>query len=312
MPSSVKILKIVGAGRSGSTIISNIIGQIPGAFAVGELQYLWMPGYLEQILCACGQTVTQCAVWSAIFKQAFGDVAGVDRERLHALYLQNTRGLSGMSAILRSTARKPQPLLDYLAYLERFYAAIAAVTGCHLIIDEAKHPTYSVMLDMIPGLQCYTLHLVRDARAVVYSMQRKIITRTTQGQVSFMINSASRTSRDWIVSNVLAEWLGRMERAPRLFMRYEDFARHPEALTRQLLGFIEEPADLCPVHGHAVDISDSHIFASNPVRFARGNVEIRLDDDWQRELKARDKALTTALTLPLLWRYHYPVRAQHK
>jgi hypothetical protein len=46
----------------------------------------------------------------------------------------------------------------------------------------------------------------------------------------------------------------------------------------------------------------------NPSRFVTGPVEIRSDDEWESNLKRRDSAVVTALTLPLLRFYGYPLR----
>ena len=36
------VLCITGWCRNGSTIIGNILGEVPGCFHVGELHFLWM------------------------------------------------------------------------------------------------------------------------------------------------------------------------------------------------------------------------------------------------------------------------------
>ena len=40
----VTVLFIAGMGRSGSTILSRLLGQAPGVCYVGELCYLWDQG----------------------------------------------------------------------------------------------------------------------------------------------------------------------------------------------------------------------------------------------------------------------------
>ena len=51
-----------------------------------------------------------------------------------------------------------------------------------------------------------------------------------------------------------------------------------------------------------------HVGPGNPNRFDTGTVELRQDRAWQKQMKPRDRALVTALTLPLLMRYHYAIR----
>ncbi len=47
---------LIGAtGRSGSTLVSRVLGSVPGAFSVGELCWLWTYGVLRNRACGCGQ-----------------------------------------------------------------------------------------------------------------------------------------------------------------------------------------------------------------------------------------------------------------
>jgi hypothetical protein len=48
--SPVRVLYFAGSGRSGTTVINNILGQLGGAFAAGELRYLWRRGVVEDRL----------------------------------------------------------------------------------------------------------------------------------------------------------------------------------------------------------------------------------------------------------------------
>ena len=41
------------------------------------------------------------------------------------------------------------------------------------------------------------------------------------------------------------------------------------------------------------------------MRFTRGAVRLRNDDQWRREMPRRDVSVVTALTAPLLKRYGY-------
>jgi len=62
----IKVLYITGWGRSGSTILDNIMGQIDGFFSVGELRYIWDRNLIENRLCGCGVPLEECPIWSQI------------------------------------------------------------------------------------------------------------------------------------------------------------------------------------------------------------------------------------------------------
>ena len=66
------VLYIGGLGRSGSTLVERLAGQLPGACAVGELVHLWERGITEDERCGCGAPFHQCPFWQQAGKTAFG------------------------------------------------------------------------------------------------------------------------------------------------------------------------------------------------------------------------------------------------
>src|SRR5580704_12095604 len=67
---STVVLYIAGTGRSGSTLLANILGEVDGVFAAGEVRYLWQRGLTERRLCGCGVPVRECPVWSRVLAEA--------------------------------------------------------------------------------------------------------------------------------------------------------------------------------------------------------------------------------------------------
>ncbi len=71
----MKVIYITGWLRSGSTILGNVLNELPGVLHAGELHYLWKNGMLDSgtnSLCGCGEQIRQCALWSSVIA-AFGD-----------------------------------------------------------------------------------------------------------------------------------------------------------------------------------------------------------------------------------------------
>jgi hypothetical protein len=56
------------------------------------------------------------------------------------------------------------------------------------------------------------------------------------------------------------------------------------------------------------ELSTAHTVSGNPSRFTTGPVQIAADDRWRSASRGRDLAIVTAITLPLLRRFHYPLR----
>jgi hypothetical protein len=70
----LKVLFLGGHGRSGSTILDRLLGQLPGFFSIGELRNVWQRSLLEDQLCGCGEPFSRCGFWRAVVDRALGDV----------------------------------------------------------------------------------------------------------------------------------------------------------------------------------------------------------------------------------------------
>ena len=77
----MKILFISGWGRSGSTLLDRLLGQIEGFHSAGEIRYLWDRGLLDDRPCGCGQPVRRCEVWS----QALTSYLTMDRPEIERI-----------------------------------------------------------------------------------------------------------------------------------------------------------------------------------------------------------------------------------
>jgi hypothetical protein len=57
---SIKVLYIAGPTRSGSTLLSKILGEVDGFFNAGEIIDIWDRGLASDGLCSCGKAMSQC------------------------------------------------------------------------------------------------------------------------------------------------------------------------------------------------------------------------------------------------------------
>ena len=303
----IKVLYIAGFGRSGSTILDNLLGQVDGFFSAGELCYMWDQDLAENGLCGCGHPLKECEVWGKVL--ADDGVAGIDAREMARLERGGVRTRHLPLALLpRGRKVLASRLAGYAANLGEVYRAIQRTTGARVIVDSSKNPLYGRVLGTIPSIDLYVVHLVRDPRAAAYSWSRKKL-QPDRGELGYMDQHApAKSSLLWTLWNAASGAFWRRVPGRYLALRYEDFVADPsEALTRALKLVGEGGADLPFVSGSAVELGVSHTVAGNPNRFTTGKIELRLDDEWKGRMRLRDRALVTLLTLPLLKRYGYPV-----
>ncbi len=306
--SDVEVLYIIGTGRSGSTLLANILGSTEGLFSAGELRFVWDRGFLEDRRCGCSERFHECALWRAVVDRSFGATMP-DAERMVREVGQVTRIrqlpllLSGRmdEATLRGAAGY------YLDSVERLYHGLAAETG-KMIVDSSKLPTYCHLLHQIPSLRLRVVHLVRDPRATAHSWQRLRATGAVDGDDEEMDRfNVVKSSALWDIWNSTARHLfGR--RGDYLRVRYEDLVARPRQTIDQVRAFAGLPPDDEPfVDDRTVRLAPNHAVAGNPNRRRAGDIRLVEDDEWRTSLSRVDRAAVTALTAPALARFGYPI-----
>ena len=306
------VLYIGGHGRSGSTILAQTLGQIPGFVYVGELWRVWYRGVRGNERCGCGQLFYSCEFWRAVGEEAFGGWENVDVDMMVEFrpYIDRRRYTPHYALAAKTNVRssKVNTLLEICGpILERLYRAIQRVSGAGVIVDSSKRFSYGVLLSLLPFADLRVVHLVRDSRAVAYSWGRTKESPAVVGGRLMPRMSPAQVSRAWSIHNYPYTFLWGLAYLSRL--RYEDFVSNPivylaETLVR--VGFDDEAERLHDViRGRQISLSTDHTVSGNPGRFRTGNIELRLDKEWKGKMRGADKNIVTALTAPLLLKYGY-------
>lgn len=300
LPATV-VAYVLGKGRSGSTLLDAILGQLPGVFSAGELRTLWSWGYQHAADCSCGRPVRECPVWSAVVAETLGTATPTDAQ-IGALVDQQARALRWRQVPGALAGATTPALTAYAETQARLYRAIVAVTGAEVIVDSSKWPAHPGVLGRIDGVEPRILHLVRDPRAVAFSYRRHKPTGGRQPAMPRFGVAYSATS--WLARNAAVEVARRGAPSQRLL--YEEFAARPrEALAAAATLLDRDPSDLPFVGARTVRLGATHLVGGNPGRFGGGEVTIQPDAEWSERLSARDAAVVTAVTAPLLGRYGY-------
>jgi hypothetical protein len=305
----VKVLYVVGLGRSGSTILSNSLGQIGGYFSAGELNFIWRHNVLENRLCGCGRPFRECPVWTRVMDEAFGGTDGVDPREMMRLQASGTRTRHiPLMLAPRGERILKERLEKLLINYRRLYEAIGSVTGSRVIVDSSKEPAHGYAMSLVPDLDLYVLHLIRDPRAAAYSWLKKKPQPDSE-EIEHMVRfSPALSSALWDAWNASAEALWRRTPEKYLRLRYEDFVTDPRASLERILDLLDERGVEPPLASdREIKLGVSHTVSGNPNRFETGAVQLRPDREWISKMNPRDRILVTALTLPLLRRYGYEV-----
>jgi hypothetical protein len=309
-----KVLYVVGLGRSGSTILSNSLGQIEDFFSTGELNFIWKHDFVENRLCGCGEPLQECPVWTEVMDRAFGGMDGVDPREMMRLQSSGTRTRHIPLMLTDRGRRTLRERLEKLLFnYGMLYEAIKAVTGSRVIVDSSKEPAHGYAMSMVSDIDFRVLHLIRDPRAAAYSwLKRK--PQPDSDEREFMVRfSPTKSAALWDSWNASAEALRRRAPDRYLRLRYEDFVADPRESFERILELLDEQDAEPPLASdREVKLGVTHTVSGNPNRFETGAIELRHDREWIHKMNPRDKTLVTVLTSPLLYRYGYEIGIRHQ
>ena len=188
------------------------------------------------------------------------------------------------------------------------YRAISEESGAQTIVDSSKSPARTYLITQIPDLDVYVVHLVRDARAVAFSWQRKKADPSLPNTYMDTYSPVNSTLR-WILSQQVERLCNIPGRY--LMIRYEDLVAAPDRELQRIFTMIGEPAQRRPeIMDHTICLSRVHSINGNPSRFSQENVTLRPDDEWRLRMAGFDRTVVSALAAPFLRRYGYELNGR--
>lgn len=296
MSETVRVIYIIGAGRSGSTLLDTVLANHPDVVGVGELVNLHSAGWTSNEVCACGKLGTECSFWTRVREAWQRRVPEATVEGYIALQkrIEFYSGL-GLMQIARMLRQRFSPTAEFQAYLrqtEALYLAIAEVSGKSVVVDSSKHPLRGALLAHLKAIDLRLVHLVRDARAVTWSRKKALDADKKSGvQLAIRPRPAWYSVAYWAFVNVLSLIICLVRRKQSVRMRYEDFVAEPQAQLERIgrvCGLDYSATAQALLAGESLKVE--HPIAGNRMRM-KGSVTLKPDWEWRERLPARDRAV---------------------
>lgn len=297
----LKVVFISGFWRSGTTLLARAIGELPGVFDAGELRLIWQYSFVGNGLCGCGQPFRRCAVWQEIVRHAFTGKDLIDAQFM--LGKEPSARYTPLMLLPGASRLISRRFASYLEVLDHLYSAVARVSGSRIVVDSSKIPQYGFLLNLVPSIELYVVHVVRDPRGVQHSVLRRKRLKDPLGRHP----TVATLSRRWDTFNLTQELFSTVSKTRHMRVRYEDFVSRPLETMQQLTNFIEEPNLRLPSFMNGcIALGLNHAISGNEGRFQTGQIPLRLDTRWAAEMSARERRIATRLTAPLRRHYGYP------
>jgi hypothetical protein len=161
---------------------------------------------------------------------------------------------------------------------------------------------------MVPGIDLYAVHLVRNGRGVITSL-RKTLKKDVQAGIMWDHEGRPmwKTAVRWTVLNLASEWVcARLGPGRAMRLRYEDFVADPEAALGRIGSLIGlDLAGVAEAASSGEPMRAGHNIGGNRTKKS-GYVTLRPDArEWRKALSPAEQRLAWALMGWLMRRYGY-------
>ncbi|HEU4641452.1 MAG TPA: sulfotransferase [Gemmatimonadaceae bacterium] len=300
-----KILYIAGYGRSGSTVLSTVLGNHPQMASLGEVSFLLEDWSDPRGVCSCGRRYPECEFWKDMFE---GEGPTPETVRL----VRRMERASSLPRLCFGWVSREQRQ-EYRAHQEQLLDYIAARTDAPVVVDSSKSPRLTVgrliAMKRLAGEDVYILHLVRNGLATMASLVLTGSNRALEGRTRPLRLPALRAAVGWTWTNLFAASMRRVVGDDHyMLLRYEDFMADPSGALLRIGDFIRmDMGELIDRVERRGAFEVGHMVAGNRVRFQR---LIRLrgpDAEHQEELLRRGhRVLFSAIGGRLNRHFGYP------
>ncbi len=278
----MKIIYIIGAGRSGSTILDVVLGNHSNVAGLGELWAMLEPDHRSAGACSCGAEFRACIFWKSVldtYRTKLGSrtIAEVRKLRLR---LDLARHIP--SSFLKKRSRQFQ---RYASDNRALYEAIAEESGCEFLVDSTKQVGRGLNLLRCEQLDVYLLHLVRDGRGVMWSRQRD----DARGEVfrhQALRRLPSFSIAKWTAKNMLSEAIGMVSPERYLRIQYEDLVGQPQTTLAQIGSWCDlDVGELVQSLDNEIAFSPGHQIGGNlRARTKSQTIRLRPDMSWSKNM----------------------------
>ncbi|NJB70287.1 hypothetical protein GGR42_000749 [Saonia flava] len=296
----IKVLYFAGSGRSGSTILNIILGNHPHIFGGGELQNMGQV-YNANKICSCQSPLIHCEFWSSVVNDWSSKI---EEDNITSGFKKwsEVEGVFSIKSWVKmyfGIGKKDAQFKEYLKSTSEFLRSVQQHSKKKVLVDISKNPLRAWALEENPDIDLRMVHLVRDGRAVTWSLKR---TAERQNRK----RPTWRAAMFWALINRMTN-LVRSKVEHRTLVRYEDFIENPGLVLNQIGEMAEiDFTDIINNIDKNDDFRIDHVMAGNGIRKADTiKFETTKTDGWIKKLNSRSKNIFKILSYSSLKKFNY-------
>lgn len=280
---SFKIVYLLGAGRSGTTLLATILNHHPEITTIGEM-HQFSEHLFKGKNCSCGKKLNECSFWSDIVSRL--DTKDIDFSEIERNYNSLEKHIQIPKLLF-----KRQPNQKYLDKSQMIFDAVYRNIDTPYVLDSSKYIARFLLLNKSKTYPVKGIYLVRDVRGVIHSFGKKVQT--------------SRKPFSTIVYYSLINFWG--ELVYRIYpnvikIKYEELTARPEKTLQHIYSHLFNKKQFVTLPDH---YKMPHIIGGNRMK---ENKIIKLENKhaWQKQLSKTKKTIYYIATLPFMLLNKYP------
>jgi hypothetical protein len=281
----IKIIYLLGAGRSGTTLLGTILNSHSKICTIGEMHQF--PDYLlNNKACSCGDKLTQCEFWRTIIKLT--DFSGIDLENLERTVKQKESHTNILKLLFKTKVDEP-----YLKFHNLIFESISKQHKEQLLLDSSKYIARYLLLKKSDKLNIKGIYVTRDVRGVINSFSKKVQTP----------KSAIGTIIYYMLINSFAELLSLMDKDI-IKIKYEDFINAPLPTLNKIYNHVLNPQEKAESISKIFDMP--HIIGGNRMK-KKSKITIEGDEKWKNNICRPKQIIYYILAAPIMLLNRYKI-----
>lgn len=289
------IVVILGAARSGSTLLAKAIGGHSACFTLGEINRFNQEINNPDTYCGCNNKLSKCDFWKQILKDLnveFNDSIDHDRNNFSVgifdQFSKRSQILKLIKTVLFNKEYNNDVIEKEIENTFLLYNKVRIRTNSNILVDSTKSLFRALILNSknSKNFRFKFIHLTRDGRGVLNSGLKSSYTLvfddgTSKKHKKENSKSPAEVVNSWLYINLRNYIILKLFRKKQtLFIKYEDLTNNP----KKYLGIIYNWLDLKFEDSVLnLDTKENHILGGNSSRINAKKIN-KSDEAWRTNL----------------------------
>lgn len=272
------LIYLLGAGRSGTTLLATVLNNHPQIRTLGEM-HQFLEHLKDNKPCSCGLPLANCDNWSPIVKQLKFTKTEI---RTNFQFTSDKEEHSNIPGLLLLNKNQSK----YLESQNLVFETIGTIHPEKWLLDSSKYIARYLLLKKSSKYKLKGIYMVRDVRGVINSFSKKVQTPRTPISTIFyylLINFFGQLV-SWLDKDVIK-------------IKYEDFVEDTEVTLKMIYRHIfdsqQDIGELTQAYGIP------HLIGGNRMKHNK-NIKINADNNWKKKISRPKQIMYYLISFPMM------------